>query len=245
MLNTIGFFDEIFINAKENSVIIMDRKGTILEVNHSFLAAFGYRESHLKGKNFSVLFTEKDQAANKPGMEVKTAISKGAKSDNNYLVHKDGTPIWVMGESIAVKNNDGEKFLVKIIQNINTQKKLERILLESNEFLDTIFDSVKDAGFLIVNSELRVIKCNKAFQKMFELKKGPVTETKLSQIENPFWKNADLKKMLTDVIVSGKGMKNIKFSFKTSAGREKNIEITSKLMDSAMERSILLVIRIV
>lgn len=245
MLNTVGFFDEIFINAKENSVIIMDRKGTILEVNHSFLVAFGYKENNLKGKNFDILFTEKDRAANKPGIEVKSAIAKGAKSDNNYLLHKDGTPIWVMGESIAVKNNDGEKFLIKIIQNINTQKKLERILMESNEFLDTIFDSVRDAGFLILNSELRIIRCNKVFQRMFELKKGPATETKISQIENPFWKNGDLKKMLTDIIVSGKGMKNIKFSFRTSAGKEKNIEITSKLMDSAMERSILLVIRYV
>lgn len=204
MLNTIGFFDEIFINAKENSVIIMDQEGLIIQANQSFLAAFGYKSGQLTGKNFSILFTEKDRAANKPGIEVKTAINKGAKSDNNYLLHRDGTPIWVMGESISVKNTAGEKFLVKIIQNINTQKKLERILLESNEFLDTIFESVKDAAFLILNSELRVIKTNKAFQKMFELKKGPVNETKLSQIENSFWKNTELKKMLTDVIVSGR-----------------------------------------
>lgn len=80
---------------------------------------------------------------------------------------------------------------------------------------------------------------------MFELKKAPITETKLSQIEHPFWKNADLKKMLTDIVVSGKGMKNIRFSYKSSAGKEKNVEITSKLMDSAMERSILLVVRAV
>lgn len=40
-------------------------------------------------------------------------------------------------------------------------------------------------------------------------------------------------------------MKNVKFSFKNAAGKEKNVQITSKLMDSAMERSILLVIHTV
>lgn len=246
MINTQGFFEDIFKNARENSVIMMDIKGNILEVNQSFLSAFGYKAQNLIGKNFSILFTEKDNAANRPASEVKNAFAKGSMSDNNYLLHRDGTPIWVMGESIAVKNVEGERFLVKIIQNINTQKKLERILMESNEFFDTIFDSVKDAGFLILNSELRIIKCNKPFLKIFDLKKAPESNSKVSQIENNFWKNGDLKKMLTQVLVSGKSMKKTTFSFPGSKGKEKNIEVTSKIMEGeGLERSMLLVIRIV
>lgn len=115
MINTQGFFEDVFKNAKENTVILMDTEGNILDVNPGFLAAFGYKREHIIGNNFSMLFTDHDQAKNKPATEVKNAIAKGSVSDNNYLVHKDGTPIWVLGESVSVTNDRGEKYLVKIV----------------------------------------------------------------------------------------------------------------------------------
>ena len=245
MINTEGFFESIFKNAKENSVIMMDQKGTILEVNKSFLSAFGYRQAQLVGKNFSMLFTAKDKKANKPGLEIKTAIAKGSKSDNNYLVHKDGTPIWVMGESVAVENNEGEKYIVKIIQNINSHKKIERFLMESNDFLDTVFDSVKDAAFVILNSEMRVLRSNKIFMRIFELRDSPLSLINIFKLENSFWRTADIRKQLTDIMVLKKQMKDVPFIYTNAAGKEKHIEITSKTMESdEMGRSILLVIRV-
>jgi PAS domain S-box-containing protein len=245
MINTHGFFESIFKNAKENSVIMMNRKGEILEVNKSFLTAFGYLQKNLVGKNFSVLFTEKDIAAHKPKQEIKKALATGSKSDNNYLLHKNGTPLWVMGESIAVTNTAGEQFIVKIIQNINSQKKLERFLIESNEFLDTIFASVKDAGFLVLNSELRVERTNKTFQKIFDIKKIPASGCKLSQLESSFWKTSLIKKSLTDLLVSGKGLKGDIFNFTDAAGKKKVVEITSKIISGEETvRSILLVIKV-
>ncbi len=245
MINTQGFFESIFKNAKENSVIMMDQRGMIIEVNRSFLSAFGYRQIHLVGKNFSMLFTAKDRKANKPGIEIKTTIAKGSKSDNNYLVHKDGTPIWVMGESVAVKNNEGEKYIVKIIQNINSHKKIERFLMESNDFLDTVFDSVKDAAFVILNSEMRVLRSNKIFMRIFDLRDSPVSLIKIFKLENSFWRTADIRKQLTDIMVLKKQMKDVPFLYTNAAGKEKNIEITSKTMESdEMGKSILLVIRL-
>lgn len=246
MINTKGFFADIFKHSRENCVLVMDSDGVILEVNQSFLTAFGYKQSNIVGKNFSILFTEKDLADGRPGKEIKNALTRGAMSDNNYLLHRDGTPLWVMGESVLVQNDGNEKYLVKIIQNINTQKKLERILMESTEFFNTVFDSVKDAGFLILNSELRVLRCNKTFLKIFELKNQPALNTKYSRIENSFWRRAEIQKKLADVLVSGKAFKKTEFSFTTSKGKEKIIEITSKIMETEdLERSMLLVIKMI
>lgn len=243
MINTQGFFEYIFQNAKENSVILMSQKGVILEVNRSFLSAFGYKQSQLVGKNFSILFTEKDQLAKKPGLEIRSTLSKGSKSDNNYLVHKNGTPIWVMGESISVRNRDGEKFIVKIIQNINSQKDLERFLVESNDYLNIIFDSVKDAAFVILNSEMRIIRSNKIFLKTFNLNQAPAELMKLWNLETGFWRNVEIRQRLTDIIVLKKHMKNMEFIYTTSAGKEKKLEITSRFLENeGMERNILLVI---
>ena len=244
MIKTDGFFNEIFTRSKENSIILMDKTGKILEFNKGFLNAFGYSKKDLKDKNFEILFTPADREQNKPTIEVKRTLREGSSSDNNYLVNKDGIPIWVLGESILVKNNEGESFIVKIIQNINTQKKLEGFLLESNEFIHTVFDSVQDAAFVILNSELRILRANKMFLKLFKLSKADVTEIQLLKLENPFWKMAEVKKQVTDILVKNTSMKNVPFKYKNAQFKTKDLTITSKLMENeGMGRTILLVIK--
>ena len=244
MIKTEGFFNEIFKKSKENSIILMDKTGEILEFNKGFLNAFGYNKKDLTGKNFEILFTPTDRDQNKPELEIKRTFTNGSSSDNNYLLNKEAVPIWVLGESILVKN-EGEFFIVKIIQNINTQKKLEGFLLESNEFIHTVFDSVQDAAFVILNSELRILRANKMFLKLFKLKKADVTEAHLLKIKNNFWKATEIKKQITDILVTNTAMKNAPFKYKNGLGKTKELLITSKLMENeGMGRTILLVIRV-
>lgn len=243
MINTLGFFDGIFKHAVENSILIMNTEGKILDVNKGFMKAFGYKKTELVGKNFEILFTEVDREADVPGMEIKIALAKGNKSDNNYLLNKEGLPIWVLGESITAINKEGEKYVIKIIQNINTQKKLEGFLIESEEFIHTIFDSVKDTAFVILNSELRILRTNKVFLKLFNLTKEQITETKISRLDNSFWKSAEIKKEITNVLVTRAIMKNKVFDYTNAAGKTKQLLLTSKLMENEhMGKTILLVI---
>ena len=107
MINTLGFFEGIFKHAVENSILILDVNGKILDVNKGFMNAFGYKKSELVNKNFEILFTDADRADNKPMLEIKAALLKGAKSDNNYLLNKEGLPIWVLGESLSATNDAG------------------------------------------------------------------------------------------------------------------------------------------
>ncbi|MCY7292642.1 MAG: PAS domain-containing protein [Ferruginibacter sp.] len=245
MINTLNFFDGIFKHAVENSILILDIKGTILDVNKGFINAFGYKKNELIGKNFEFLFTEVDREANKPAIEIKTALAKGNKSDNNYLLNREGLPIWVLGESVAVENKDGEKYVVKIIQNLNTQKKLEGFLIESDEFIHTIFDSVKDTAFAILSSDLRVLRINKIFSKLFNLAKKDILGVKLSKLENDFWKSAEIKKEITNVLVTRSVMKNVSFNYINSLGKTKQLLITSKLMQHEQTgKTILLVISV-
>lgn len=244
MVNTEGFFDDIFRNARENSIIIMDEKGHILEINKGFSKAFGYRLKELVGKHFNMLFTKEDQLSKKPEKEIKYALASGSKSDNNYLVHKNGHTIWVMGESVFVKNTANEKYIVKTIQDIHAQKQLERFLLESSQVLDTIFDSIKDVGLVVLDSSMKILKANKAFLKLFE-ETGSIQEgMKLSQLQNSFWRTAAVKSNLMTVLLTNKPLKKQIFYFKVASGKEKAIEIEGKLMESSgKEKRILIVIK--
>ncbi|MEJ7626340.1 MAG: PAS domain-containing protein [Ferruginibacter sp.] len=242
-MNSENFFKDIFRNARENSLIIMDSRGYIIKASRSFTTSFGYSAGDIAGKHFRMLFTTADRKIKKPENEIKVAIAEGSKSDNNYLVHKDGSLIWVMGESVSVKHAT-EKYLVKIIHNIHAQKQLERFLMESNEFVDTIFDSIKDTSLIILDSALKVVKSNKAFNKMFSLRSSPVEGSRLTQIENDFWKDTSVRKKLLDSFINRQSIKNERFTYKPKKGSEKHINIDSKLMDGdANEKKILLVIK--
>ena len=244
MVNTHGFFLDIFKNARENSVILMDDKGYILDVNKGFVNAFGYKLKDVVGNHFRILFTEKDQKIKKPENEVKEALKNGSKSDNNYLVNKAGETVWVMGESVSVHNTNNEKYIVKIIQDIHAQKRLEHFLLESTEFVDTIFNSLKDTALIVLDSSMKVLKANKTFVRMFQILKMPEEGHRLAQIENSFWRSGEIKQRLIDVLVNQIPMKNEEYSFKNNTGKEKVICINSKLIQGEDKaKRILLVIK--
>lgn len=244
MIDTKGFFMDIFKHAKENSVIIMDVEGKILHVNKAFKEAFKYQDKDVTGQHFRMLFTEKDRLSEKPEREIQDVARFTSKSDNNYLVTKKGNPLWVMGESVLVSNENKERFIVKMIQDIHAQKQLESFLLESREFINVLFDSIKDASLITLDPLLKIIKTNRAFTKMFELEKKPTEGTRLNQLDNSFWKNPALKKQVFDIILNQKPMKNEIHIFKSKSGKEKRYSFTSKLFEGGeKEKLVLLVIK--
>src|SRR2546423_8822968 len=168
-MDTSEFFNSFYKNARENSVIIMNTEGFILKVNDAFTDAFGYNNNDLSEKNFSLLFTEEDKKAGKPIVELQRIKSKGVASDDNYLLHKDGSPIWTSGESVFVCTSKEENYIIKVVQNIHAQKQLEGFLTESNQFIESIFESIRDAALVVLDSLMKIIKVNSTFIKMFEI----------------------------------------------------------------------------
>jgi PAS domain S-box-containing protein len=244
-MDTSEFFESFFDNAKENSVIIMDAEGFILRVNNAFTIAFGYNNNDVVERNFSLLFTEEDKKAGKPVVELQRAQSYGFASDDNYLVHKDGTPIWTSGESVFVHTSKEKNYIIKVIQNIHAQKQLEGFLTESNEFIETIFESIRDAALVVLDSLMRIVKVNSAFSKMFEIETSLKEGSRLVDLDHPFWNRDDVRKEIRNVIVTNQSLKEREFQMKTRSGEIKTISLRSKSIYSepAMERKILILIK--
>jgi PAS domain S-box-containing protein len=55
------YLASFFERSQLNSIILLDKEGTIMRVNTAFENAFGFTELDLKGRNFSMLFTDSDQ----------------------------------------------------------------------------------------------------------------------------------------------------------------------------------------
>lgn len=135
------FFKMMFENATYTAILVMDVEGVILDANYGFKVCFGYPKESLVGKNFSILFTEEGLNKNLPERELKGVLTKGSHNDDNYLKRADGTPTWVHGESIYIKDKEEQEFVVKVVQDINEEKVLENELKRVNEEQErTIFD---------------------------------------------------------------------------------------------------------
>lgn len=242
-MNTSEFFEFLFVNASHNSIIVMDVEGKILRVNKAFTNAFGY--TNIEGENFSLLFTPEDRKLSKPAKELEKAKTKGSANDDNYLVTKEGQLVWVSGESVFVRTSREENYIVKVIQDIHAQKQLERFLIESNEFLESIFDSIKDRALLILDNMMRILKVNAAFIEMFELN-GPVKEEgRLTDVDHAFWNSEEIRKEIRNFIVTNKQVTEKKFLLETKSGDKKFVTLHAKLLhvEPTLERKILIMIK--
>ena len=165
--SSFNFFETLFNKTEENNIMLLDRQGKIIVVNKAFTKAFGYSRKDLIGKNFAMLFTEEDKKNGRPKKEVAKVIETGQCSDNNYLVKKNKAVVWVSGEAVLVKNETGANCILKIIQDINLQKKNEKSALEFSSFNENILASIDDV-VIVLDDKMNVLKRNHAFNSLFK-----------------------------------------------------------------------------
>ena len=164
---TFDYFESLYKNTKENTVILINPDGIIAAVNSAFTECFGYNEDDIVGKYSGMLFTEEDQRKGCPEKEIRQTLQRGQSNDNNFLVDKYGEKIWVSGESLLVTNDVGGKMILKIVQNINKQKTSENSVLELNKFNENILESISDI-VIVLDDNLDIIKANKAYMDLCE-----------------------------------------------------------------------------
>ena len=245
MLSTSSFFDSFFANAKNNAVIVMEVDGTILRVNKAFETSFGFTSQEVAGGNFSMFFTEQDREKKKPELELEKAMTEGAGSDNNFFLHKNGNQTWVTGVSVLVKDENHLPFILKVIHDINTEKILEKFLMEANDLIEIIFQTIDHTALILLDSRMMIVKVNATFCDLFRMKKQEVEGVKLTAITHTFLNDPRLRQDLRDVFVSNGGFKDKKVEMELADGGIKLMTIDTKLidLDGNGERRMLLVIK--
>jgi PAS domain S-box-containing protein len=241
-LDNSNFYQQIFETSKQNAMIIMDAEGYILQSNKAFEDHFGYTEKDLFGKHTRIFFTDEDQKLKKPEMEIATVKEHGMAEDNNYLVHKDGSLIWVMGESVLIQSESG-LYISKIIHNIHAQKVMERFLVETNEFVESILKTIKDA-LVVVDSDLRILKGNKAFYELFGIPQETIEGILLYDLNYAFWNDSGMQGKLEMMIEENDFFEQKQFEWKKPNDTTRILNVTAKVMDynADKKKRILLVI---
>jgi PAS domain S-box-containing protein len=232
------FFESLYKKTKENTVIIMETDGTITAVNSAFTECFGYEENDIVGKNTAILFTEEDRKKGFPKRELDEVQKKGQSNDNNYLVNKDNRITWVSGESILVENKEGEKIILKIIQDIHQQKTSENSIRELNRFNENILESIQDV-VLVLDEKMNIIKANDSYKIL-----SSKDENELRNVTD-FLKNSESEERvlhnLQEAIRSKSAFTKEEAEIETADGNKRIFEVTATLLENSDKENLLLV----
>jgi PAS domain S-box-containing protein len=219
-VNMSAFLKSMLENSRIASILILDKDGVILEISQGVKISYGYFPEEILGKNFSVLYSVEDQKNNKPGKELKEAFENGYAADNNYIMHKSNASIWSHGETIFVKNEEGDTFFIKFIYDINQQKLLERFLIASNRFSHSILETINEA-LIVLDENLNIIIANASFYRSFEIKKeDDIFKKSFFEISNESWNIPRLKELLYNVLPRNSSIKNFDVEFNFSSGKK-------------------------
>ncbi|GAL85942.1 PAS/PAC sensor signal transduction histidine kinase [Sporocytophaga myxococcoides] len=172
------FFKIMFNNAMATSILILDTDGVIIDFNEAFIKTFGYSKEDLIHKNYSILFIEKDINDAVPEKELSRTIRTGSSLDNNYIVHKNGSQLWVHGESIYTKDDKNRAFLIKLIQNITEQKILEHELKQRNSDLKKIINDRNNFIYTVSHDLISPINSIEGIVRYLETEISDSSESK-------------------------------------------------------------------
>jgi len=219
----------------------MDKEGIIITINKAFTSCFGYEESDLKNKHFSILFTEEDQLNNKPEEELEKVIATGQSSDNNYLVSKDKTITWVSGESLLIKNDDGEVEVLKLIQNIHKQKVATISLQQLNNFNENILSAIEDLVF-VLDEEKNVIKANRAFNALFSFTGHGNEKINFADLIKPFDVFDEIQTNIQKTINTRKPFTNMPIEIGIASGEKRMFDVSCSYLEQVSSGNNILVV---
>ena len=231
--HSLDYYRALFENPKKNSVLLLSESGSILKVNRAFLLSFGYDEEDLLGEHFGLLFTEEDQLKELPIREIQTVMDEGQSFDNNYLVNKNGARTWVSGESVLLKNDAGRRFVLKVIQNIHTQKESELSIIRLNSFNENILSSIEDA-VLVLDQERNIVKANRAFLKLFGLPEAHLHHVDFEGLLQSFDHREDLESAIAGALAGILPSLRMHIELKDGEGVEKYFEVSVLRLESLL-----------
>jgi PAS domain S-box-containing protein len=235
-----NYFEEIFNNSVENTILLMNDEGLVITVNKAFTGCFGYEENDLKGKYFGLLFTPEDQANKKPEKELQKVLTFGQASDNNYLVSNDGTVTWVSGESMLVKNKEGNTEIVKLIQNIHKQKEFAISLHQLNNLNEDILGAIEELVF-VLDKNKNIIKANRAFKALFNFNDPGFNKINFFDLISPFDVFDEIQSNIQKSIDTKKGFANIPIEIGVE-DEKRMFDVNCTYMEGANEDNNILIV---
>jgi PAS domain S-box-containing protein len=125
-------YHKMIAEVQDYAIILLDKKGNVLNWNSGAQFIKGYEINEIIGKNFKIFYSTEDQKNNLPMQLLNEARSKGKVSHEGWRVRKDGTKFWGSVVITALHNEDNTIIGFSKVTRDLTEKKKADDLLKNN-----------------------------------------------------------------------------------------------------------------
>ncbi|UCF17498.1 MAG: PAS domain S-box protein [Phycisphaerales bacterium] len=150
-------------NAGEGIVMVQD--GTLQYVNPYVETTFGLTREEITSRPFIEFIHPDDRER---VMDIYTRRLQGEAIQPFYelrVIDKHGATRWIENNGILIEWN-GKPATLNFLRDITDRKRAEKALRESEVFLQTVFDGIKD-GISVLDRDLNVVRVNKSIEHMY------------------------------------------------------------------------------
>ncbi len=163
------YLDKI-INNVGDPLFVKDEQSRILIANDAFCKLFGINKIDIIGKTLAENVSEEEQES---FLKIdKQVIADGLENINEEtLTIRGGESLTISTRKTRFIDANGKKLIVAVIHDISERKKTEIALRKSEENLQSIFDSVSEAIY-VLDENGTFIDVNKGAELMYQLSKS-------------------------------------------------------------------------
>ncbi|MBN2187037.1 MAG: PAS domain S-box protein [Dehalococcoidia bacterium] len=160
-------FSSSLLSNSPNPILVTNRDTSVRYVNPALEELTGFSPSELVGmKPPYPWWTE--ETLQKTSEDFREALRKGIQKAERLFQKKDGQRFWVEVSATPAKQNGELKYYIVAWVDITERKRAEEELQESQELLQTLFDSILD-GILILDYSGEILSHNSILGKMIGL----------------------------------------------------------------------------
>ncbi len=155
-------------NSAMDAIILANEKGEIVYWNPAAETIFGFAHAEAVGQNFGELVVPNENINNHRTGFQEVFKNKGEKFEKRVerkALRKDGKQIPIE-LSIAIVELKNKPCLLAIIRDVSERKKMEAVLKQEREMLDTVTDNI-GAGLAIIDRNYQIVWSNKFLNQMY------------------------------------------------------------------------------
>lgn len=146
-------------------ILVTDLRGTILYWNEGCKKLFGYSSNEITGSNASQLYPVSNRFEFTAGLD--RVINNEVMSGQWLGRRKDGSRLWIHGESKLIVSDEGEaRGIVTTVRDIDSQRQTEKKLEESLARTQAILETTVD-GIITINTSGIILSINSAVEQIF------------------------------------------------------------------------------
>ncbi|HEX8547385.1 MAG TPA: PAS domain-containing sensor histidine kinase [Cytophagaceae bacterium] len=152
---------------KDYAIIMLSPEGYIYSWNEGARLLYGYADSEILGKHFSILYTEQDLSKSNPSEKLKEAFKIGRLEDEGWRLSRDGHIFFATVVITPVFNMEGRLIgYSKITRDLTERKMAEEKLRRSEERHRLLIEGVKDYAIFMLSPDGYIQSWNEGARRM-------------------------------------------------------------------------------